>query len=369
MGSSPDVTGMGGDRGGQSQTESEDAGVVERYRAFVDSTTDIFTHIRPDGEMASVTSTEEMLGRSRQEFLETPLEEFLHPDDEERCIERFEAALAGEATRPVEARFRHGDGHWIWIETSMSPIPAEYDVDGVVTVTREITDRKRRERDLEEAHAELEQSNEALRRQNSRLDRLASVVSHDLRNPLNVASGRLELIREERDGEDLAAVGEALDRMSRMIDELQTLTLSQRHAENTTTVPIARRARTAWETTETAGGELDVLLDDDVEHEADPELLDHVFENLFRNAVVHNRAPVTVTVGALAERRGFYVADDGTGIPPEHADDVFEYGYTAGGEGTGFGLGIVTEFVEAHGWAVAVTESDGGGARFEIRVD
>ncbi|WP_081927199.1 sensor histidine kinase [Halobellus rufus] len=344
----------------------DDADVAAQCRAFVDSTTDIFTHIRPSGEMTYVTDTEEMLGRSRQEFLETPLEEFIHPEDKDRAVECFESALAGVSPSTVELRFWHGDGHWMWIESSASPIPSGYNVDGVVTVTRDVTERKRRERELRETQAELEQSNEQLRRQNRRLDRFASVVSHDFRNPLTVARGRLRQARREHDSEALDAIVDPIDRMARMIDELRTLTRTQRRTPKTTPTPIASRAEAAWSVTETGDSELRVVLDREVECDADLGLLDHIFENLFRNAVVHNQRPVTVTVGSLGERPGFYVADDGTGIPTERLDDVLEYGYSTTGQGTGVGLTIVSEFVEAHGWELSITDSGDGGARFAI---
>jgi len=350
-------------------TRLDGADVAAQSRAFVDSTTDIFTHIRPDGEMAHVTSTEAVLGRRREEFVETSLVEFIHPDDSARAVAVFETALAGEAPNPVELRFRHGDGHWIWIECSASPIPSEYDLSGVVTVTREVTERKRREQELQRARAELEQSNETLQRQNRRLDRFAAVVSHDFQNPLSIARGRLRRARSERDIEALDAMVEPLDRMARMIDELRTLTMSQRRAVETTPVPVAARAEAAWSVTETGTSELQVLLDRDTEYEADFGLLDHIFENLFRNAVVHNKGPVTVTVGPLDERPGFYVADDGTGIVAERVDTVLEYGYSTAGEGTGIGLTIVGEFVEAQGWELAITDAEDGGARFELAVE
>ena len=356
--------------GGHSRDgRDEDAEMLDRYRTFVDSTTDIFTHIGTDGEMTYVTDTEEMLGRTRQEFLGTPLEAFIHPDDNERAVECFESALTHDVPATVELRFRHGDGHWIWIEASASPIPPEHDLDGVVTVTRDVTERKRRERVLKETKAELERSNEMLRRQNRRLDRFASAVSHDFRNPLGVANGKLRQAREEHDSESLDAMVEPIDRMARMIDDLRTLTMSQRQAGKTMSVGIADRADVAWTTTETGDNAFENRLDPEIEREANLGLLDHVFENLFRNATVHNRAPVTVAVGPLADRPGFYVADDGVGIPPERVDDVFEYGYSTAEEGTGVGLTIVGEFVDAHGWELAVTEAEDGGARFEIQFE
>ena len=75
--------------------------------------------------------------------------------------------------------------------------------------------------------------------------------------------------------------------------------------------------------------------------------------------------PVSVTVGAFDG--GFYVADDGPGIPPARRETVFDPGVTTAADGTGFGLAIVREIAEAHGWTVSVTESESGGARFEIR--
>ena len=74
---------------------------------------------------------------------------------------------------------------------------------------------------------------------------------------------------------------------------------------------------------------------------------------------------VTVQVERLADG-GFAVADDGPGIPADDRDRVFESGYTTG-DGTGLGLAIVKTIAEAHGWTVSVAESDAGGARFVVR--
>ena len=73
---------------------------------------------------------------------------------------------------------------------------------------------------------------------------------------------------------------------------------------------------------------------------------------------------VTVTVGALDD--GFYVADDGPGIPPEEREAVFESGYSTGGSGTGLGLSIVEQVAREHGWTVDLEEGADGGARFEF---
>jgi signal transduction histidine kinase len=93
-----------------------------------------------------------------------------------------------------------------------------------------------------------------------------------------------------------------------------------------------------------------------------------LFENLFRNCVEHgvdDASGLSVTVGPLPD--GFYVADDGVGVPEAERDHVVEFGYTTTDDGTGIGLGIVEDVATAHGWTVTVTESEDGGARFEFR--
>jgi signal transduction histidine kinase len=91
-----------------------------------------------------------------------------------------------------------------------------------------------------------------------------------------------------------------------------------------------------------------------------------LLENLFGNAVEHGGPEVAITVGEVAD--GFYVSDDGPGIPPAERTAIFEPGYSTNSDGTGLGLSIVERVAEAHGWAVRITESESGGARFEISV-
>ena len=73
---------------------------------------------------------------------------------------------------------------------------------------------------------------------------------------------------------------------------------------------------------------------------------------------------MNINVGSLAD--GFYVADDGAGIPKGEREDVFEPGYSTTTDGTGFGLRIVKQIADAHGWDICVTDSENDGARFEI---
>ncbi|MFB6308510.1 MAG: histidine kinase N-terminal 7TM domain-containing protein [Haloarculaceae archaeon] len=304
---------------------------------------------------------------------------------------------------------------------------------GRVFIVEDVTERHERKRRLE--------------RQNERLERFASLVSHDLRNPLGVAEGHLELARETDDEHHLQKIAESHDRMWAIIDDTLTMARESRTIEQRQPVSLPEAARDAWENVATGRATLD--LDPalgDVVVDADRSRLVRVFENLFRNAVEHgstgnqtrsddavehsstgsrtasddavehgstgsrtasddavehggtdeqavpdgavegdaasggarvrDEESLTVSVGTLSEpddgavvdldRQGFYVADDGPGIPDGERDAVFETGYSTGDDGTGLGLVIVQSIVEAHGWKITAAESEDGGARFEI---
>ncbi len=199
-----------------------------------------------------------------------------------------------------------------------------------------------------------------LQRERDRLDRFASILSHDLRNPLSVARGHLELV--ECDSDRLDDIARAHARMETLIDEMLTLAREGERVDSPEAVALADAVEECLRTVETDGVTVDTATTQTLR--ADPNRLKQLLENLLRNAVQHGGDDVTVTVDDLDG--GFYVADDGPGIPRADREDVFAVGYSTADEGTGFGLNIVREICDAHGWTVAVTESEAGGARIEV---
>lgn len=202
-----------------------------------------------------------------------------------------------------------------------------------------------------------------LRQQNRRLEEFTSVVSHDLRSPLNTATGYITLLQEDIEDPRLDRIAEATARTKALIDDLLTLARQGRTVDDPARTSLVAVVEAAWESVRAPGITLTVV-DDLGEVPADESRLQQAFENLFRNAADHGEKATTLRVGCLAD--GLFVADDGTGISADERDMVFEHGYSTGEEGTGLGLAIVKRIVEAHGWSVAVTESENGGARFEV---
>ena len=201
-----------------------------------------------------------------------------------------------------------------------------------------------------------------LRARNRRLEEFRSVLSHDLRNPVTVAKGYVEVVREDGDLGALDRIDEALDRMDTIINDVSDIATIDDGAPDSEPLEVAAVAGDAWGMVPTDDVTLRVTAEGAVE--ADESRLQRLFENLFSNAITHNETPVAVEVGDLED--GFYVADDGAGIDAEHRERVFESGHTTD-DGTGLGLAIVAEIAESHGWSYALTESETGGVRFELR--
>ncbi|QGX93708.1 sensor histidine kinase [Haloplanus rallus] len=274
------------------------------------------------------------------------------------------------------------------------------------------------------------------------VDQVSSVISHDLRNPLDVAKAHLQAARETGEPEHFESVADAHDRMERIIRDVLTLTRGDAVVDPSERVSIETAATDAWQSVDTGGAVLE-LVGSLPTVTADSDRVRRLFENLFRNAVKHNatdsrrqygdsgehgstshrsqtpddgtehdsaaiptqsegsvtddsdtpspntrehggeRRPgpreqspgdgttpeksVTITVGSLGD--GFYVADDGRGIPTGERETVFKPGYSTMAGGTGLGLAIVERIIVAHDWNITLTAADCGGARFEIRFE
>jgi PAS domain S-box-containing protein len=387
MGISRDVT----DRAAQRQRLDE---LSEEYEALFANAVDAiflldvdgegpdaefrFHRLNPTHEAATGLTTDAVRGKTPREALGEQLGAELTANYR-RCLE------AGQAiTYEEELEFPAGRSCW---ETSLAPVRVNGEVTRIVGIARETTERVERERELEQ--------------QNERLDEFAKVVSHDLRSPLTVASGYLHLLSKACDPsheEAFGRIADALTRMEEIVEDTLTLARDGDTVADADPVPITDLVSRSWGFTDT--GDARLVVDDEVTILGDTNRLQHLFQNLFCNAVEHGSTgtpsesrsddaveygsgdtrgaeaavdhgatdeepSVTVRVGRFGTD-GLYVTDDGPGVPAADREAVFETGYTTTTEGTGFGLAIVRRTAEAHGWSVSVTDGADGGARFEF---
>jgi PAS domain S-box-containing protein len=268
----------------------------------------------------------------------------------ERVRRDVERAREGEFVR-YELEVQGAEGTAV-IDFSLKPVTDEAgEVTLIVPEGRDITELKKRERELE--------------RKNERLEEFASVVSHDLKNPLGIARGNLELYREiDREDPELVAEAEsALERMDRLVDDLLDLAEKGRVVDDPEPVPLDETVATAVDIVETEP--VDVTLDiPELTVAADRERLLQLLENLLTNAVTYAESRVRVAVDR--DGAALIVGDDGPGVPSAEREQLFEPGHSDDEDGHGFGLAIARNIAEAHGWTIDVADSELGGARFVV---
>jgi PAS domain S-box-containing protein len=293
-------------------------------------------------------------------------EDVLHGEHPERLVaegywseetgERYRAAvdrvLDGESDdERVQLATTLADGTDITTETRLTPIERDGEVVGLVGVIRDVTDRVERERELE--------------RLNERLERLAGFLSHDLRNPLSVARGYVDLARETGETDRLAAAADALDRIETMIDEALVMARDPEAIEiERVPVDLDDLAADCLDSGDFGDrpADAEVVVEDPGPVRGDPTLLRRAVGNLIGNAFDHAGDGTTVRVGI--DDRGVYVADDGPGLPDDEREraKLTDFGVSPDG-GVGIGLAIVERVATAHGWELSLEESADGGFR------
>ncbi|WP_256295763.1 PAS domain S-box protein [Haloarchaeobius salinus] len=271
---------------------------------------------------------------------------------------------ARERGRAVDTGWRvRADGSRIWVN---AVITALHDDDGellgFLKVTRDMTERRAREKQLEHERERLEFVNR--------------IIRHNLLNGMNVVEARANILEGHVDDEvapHLATIQERVEDMTDLIETMRTFMKAIVEGEEHEAEPMA----------------LDGVLEDELakadrayddatfEHDALPEvpvladdLLPEVFENLLTNAVQHNEGPtarVRVETEVTDDEVVVRVLDDGPGIDESVMAHVFEKGQKGfESPGTGFGLYLVHEIVDSYGGRVEATNREAGGAAFTV---
>ena len=291
---------------------------------------------------------EEMTGYDRQEAIGNTPAMLKSGEHDQAFYQDLWKTITNQEVWDGEIINECKDGEQFVIDQTIAPLTDDGELTGFVAINRDITELKEQRREL--------------RRQNERLETFGRTVAHDLRNPLNVIDANLNIARHaDNPDEAHTKIQEAVDRMEVLIDELLALAKQGKSVLDPQPASLEDVARAAWNTVDTRVMRLEVV---DTTFLMDESRVQELFANLFRNTREHVGEDAAVRVGTLPD--GFFVEDDGPGIPPDKRDAVLTSGFTTSEEGTGFGLSIVTQIAEAHDWEVTISDGSDGGARFEF---
>ncbi|QGN07035.1 response regulator [Halorhabdus sp. CBA1104] len=316
-----------------------------KHELLVENSPDAIAQVAADGELLTVNpALAAIVDADPASLAGQRLQSVLGEVGRSR-LETGRQALENDATEGCEDVYGERRYHNLFV-----PVDVREDRRSFQMISRDVTERVEHEREV--------------RHQSERLETFASVVSHDLRNPLTVALSSLELIERDCDVDPAIAdrVDRSLTKMEHIIDDVLALARQGRADHDPEPVSLSTVTDRAWENVASDGATVSV--ETGLTLAADPGRLQELLEHLFENASNHGGSTVAVEVGALED--GFYVADDGEGIPADDREHVFDLGFSTSQKGTGMGLSIVEQIAASHDWSIGVTAADSGGARFEI---
>ena len=333
-----------------------------KLNAVTRSALDAIIMINPEGQVQFWNpASERIFGYSEKEMLGQYLHTIILPSkylDVHRIgFEKFRETGTGAAIGKVlELSGLRKDGSKFPVELALTTIRVG-DGWGAVGIIRDITERKQNEQ------VRLLQQKE--------LEIYTSLLRHDLNNDLSAIVGSLEIVQMVMT-EDPAEAKQFLDSSLALTVRMSNLLSAVSRTQNLQDEPIGNMLREVGKLSSDAkiGLEIQVIVDDELEgvkiHGG--RLLPMVFENLFRNAVQHagEDPKITVELSAIENQARIIVSDNGSGVPDDIRDQLFERG-TSTKEGGGLGLHLSKKIVEAVGGSIELMPKKKGiGAQFEI---
>jgi PAS domain S-box-containing protein len=313
----------------------------------------------------------------------------VHPDDKEQVM----AIVKKSAENPLvnfssTHRFKHKNGHYIWVEVTFNNM---LDVDGVnanVTHLRDVTDKKIAEEKIKNINEELEEKVEKrtlqLQQINSELEMFTSIVSHDLRTPLTAIDGFANLLNSfhvdelSEDAKDyVKQIMEASTRMNNLISDLLKLSRIGKTAIKKTEIDtnlLIKKVLLNYE--KTYRHHAQIIIESLPKIFIDESLMEQVWLNLISNAIKYsskvNSPIIKIGFAEHPTEYEFFITDNGAGFDAQKATKLFKVFQrlhsNSDFEGTGVGLAIVKSIIEKHDGKIWADSQPNNGATFKFTI-
>lgn len=359
-----------------------------RLRAVVEATPDCVKIVAPNGELLFMNPAGvAMLGASSLDSLAGAcVFELIAPDHRATWIEQHARVQSGDRLN-WQFEIIAEQGVLRWMETHAVPLPLPNGEVGQLAVTRDITERKREERERERLLDSERASRSEVERASRMKDEFLATLSHELRNPLSAIMGWSHILQTGTlSSEDQLEGARVIERNARaqtqIIEDLLDMSriVSGKIRLDVQRIDLASVVRAAIDTVAPAANAKEIRLQAILDPKAcdvsgDPNRLQQVFWNLLSNAVKFT--PKGGAVQIILERVNSHVEvcviDSGEGIAAEFLPNVFDRFRQADASttrrhgGLGLGLAIVRQLVELHGGTVAAKSAGTGcGATFVV---
>lgn len=351
-----------------------------KFRTLVQNSSDVIRVLEADGTVAYASpSSKNVLGFSPEDLEGKNAFDFVHDDDFPTAFAPFKASLdnPGE-TQISEYRFRHKDGSWRYLESKSKFSSTEPSLNGIVVNSRDITERKQAEEDILNALQKERELNELK-------SRFVSMVSHEIRNPLNGILSAAQILErygeqwpKEKKQEFFQRIKTSVKQLTELLDDV--LTIGRSEAKKLDFKPalinLEKFTRDLLEEIKLSTGSQHAIVfvpqGKCTSTYLDEKLLRHILINLLSNAIKYSPQGSTVNFDLVCQDGEviFQIQDEGIGIPPEDQERLFESFHRAANvksiPGTGLGLAIVKRCVDIQGGAIAVASEVGVGTTFTV---
>jgi PAS domain S-box-containing protein len=356
----------------------------EKYSFIANNTSDVIMVHELSGKIDFVSqSSEQIIGYKPYELENTNPYDFIHPDDIPRVEKLHQEILKNKLKIVFDYRFKHKDGHWVWLETSTNPILEENNVVALISTSRDISELKKINKRNEEALIKEKELNRLK-------SNFVSLASHQFRTPLTVLYSNIELldqIIQDNGNFDVNIKNKSLIRMknevSRMTELINNFLIYGKYdsghikkkMNNLDLHSLIENIIEKGFNPKNSGREIKLHVKGEFKTiVSDESLLEHIFTNLISNAIKYSDKPKNpeILIDYQIKNILIQIIDYGIGIPQNDMKNLFKSFHRADNtdniKGSGLGLAIVKEFLDLLNGQILIESEEGIGTKITMKI-